>query len=202
MISQGRNAVFSVWWGPHLKRTTGDLYLNFLFSLSTRTVVHLKFPLFQYLCEKLVINNFHIINIHMKTCSIKISALFISMWKVVTFKYPLYQYPGISIFINNFHIVNIRMKSCSLKKSTLFISISKVVHLRFPLYQHPHTKLLIKNFHIIEIHRKSCLLKNFHFIKTQKHFFYFNSINIHRKVIATILAPLSPHKFSLTLSLT
>ena len=143
MISQGRNAVFSVWWGPHLKRTTGDLYLNFLFSLSTWTVVHLKFPLYQYLCEKLVINNFHIINIHMKSCSIKISTLFISIWKVVTFKYPLYQYPCEKLFINNFHIVNIHMKSCSLKKSTFFISVSKVVHLRFPLYQHPHTKLLI-----------------------------------------------------------
>lgn len=158
MISQGRNAVVSVWWRPHLKRTTGDLHLNFLFSLSTWTAVHLKFPLYQYQCEKLVINNFHIINIHMKSCSIKIS--------------------------------------------TLFISMSKVVHLGFPLYQHPHTKLFIKNFHIIDIHKKSCSLKNFHFIKTHKQFFSFPLYQYPPKSCCNNLAPLSPHKFSLIMSLT
>ena len=86
--------------------------------------------------------------------------------------------------------------------STLFISISKVVHLRFPLYQPPHTKLFIKKFHIIDIHKKSCSLKNFHFIKTHKQFFSFPLYQYPPKSCCNNLAPLSPHKFSLIMSLT
>ena len=143
MISQGRNAVISVWWRPHLKRTTWDLHLNFLFSTSTWSVVHLKIPLYQYPCEKLVINNFHIINIyphekllhknvytshiHMKSCHLKISTLSISMWKIVHKQFPHYQYPHEKRFIKKIHTFYIYIKSCPFKISTLSTSAYKVI---------------------------------------------------------------------------
>ena len=84
---------------------------------------------------KTVHNNFHIVNIRMKSCSLKKSTLFISISKVVHLRFPLYQHPHTKLFFKNFHIIDIHRKSCSLK-TFHFIKTHKQFFL-FPLYQYP-----------------------------------------------------------------
>ena len=67
-----------------------------LFILISK-VVHLRFPLYQHSHTKLFIKNFHIIDIHKKSCSLT-NFHFIKTHKQF---FPLYQYPPKSCY-NNF----------------------------------------------------------------------------------------------------
>ena len=98
---------------------------------------------------KTVHNNFHIVNIRMKSCSLKKSTLFtskVSYPKVVHLRFPFYQHPHTKLLIKNFHIIDIHRKSCLLKNfhfikthkqfffiSTLSISTEKLLQQFWPL---------------------------------------------------------------------